>query len=199
MKKLTDNLSTLNVTLNYNKDLLTPAEAAKLLHVAPTTIRLWAQKGKLASIVTPGGHRRFNLDDVKSLMKTSIAPAKKQLSILIVDDDKDLGDMLLQLLNHYLPDANLMLADNGFKAGDLLHTFTPNIVLLDLMMPEIDGFSICQRIKSIPDTEHITVIAMTGNHSDENIQRILSLGALTCIAKPIDFKSLTAIINSVKY
>ena len=119
--------------------------------------------------------------------------------ILIVDDDKDLGDMLLQLLNHYLPDANLMLADNGFKAGDLLHTFTPNIVLLDLMMPEIDGFSICQRIKSIPDTEHITVIAMTGNHSDENIQRILSLGALTCIAKPIDFKSLTAIINSVKY
>ncbi|MFT5760110.1 MAG: excisionase family DNA binding protein [Alteromonadaceae bacterium] len=171
-----------------DKSLLTPSEAATLLHVAPTTIRHWAKNGRLPFITTPGGHRRFDKNDVLSLMSQSEDNIKFMYSILIIEDNKAFADMLVQLLASLFPQVNIELAYNGFDGGDLLHTFKPDLILLDLMMPGIDGFSICDRIKLDPLTAGIKVIAMSGDVSKENINRIIALGAETYFAKPLNVK-----------
>ncbi len=177
------------------KSLLTPAEAARLLHVAPTTIRHWAQIGRLPFISTPGGHRRFDRNDILSLMSKPKSDVKNQFSILIIEDDKEFADMLTQFLENLFPHAKIKVAYNPFDAGDLLHTFKPDVVMLDLMMAGMNGFSICHRIKSTPATAKIIVIAMTGALTDDNVNRIVGLGAETCFGKPLDFALLEETIK----
>lgn len=177
------------------KSLLTPSEAAELLHVAPTTIRHWAQNGRLPFITTPGGHRRFTRENVLSLMSSSKANVSHEFSILIIEDDKDFADMLVQLLESFFPQIKVTVAYNGFEAGDLLHSFNPDLVILDLMMSGINGFSICHRIKNTPSTENINVIAMTGALTEENVERITQLGAEMCIGKPLDYNLIKTTIS----
>lgn len=177
------------------KSLLTPAQAAKLLHVAPTTIRHWAQTGRLPFVTTPGGHRRFNKNDLLSLMSLPEAEVKESFAMLIIEDDKEFADMLAQFLEALFPRVRIKIAYNPFDAGDLLNTFKPDLVMLDLMMVGINGFSICHRIKSTPTTAHITVLAMTGALTDDNANRIVELGAETCFAKPLSFKLLEQTIT----
>jgi excisionase family DNA binding protein len=179
------------------KSLLTPAEAAKLLHVAPTTIRHWAQIGRLPFITTPGGHRRFDKIDILSLVSRPKINGKDSFSILIIEDDKEFADMLAQFLEALFPRLRMKIAYNPFDAGDLLHTFKPDLVMLDLMMEGINGFSICHRIKSSPETASISVIAMTGALTDDNVNRIVELGAETCFGKPINFALLEKAIKLV--
>jgi excisionase family DNA binding protein len=180
-----------------DKSLLTPSEAAKLLNVAPTTIRHWAQIGRLPFISTPGGHRRFDKNDILSLLSKPKLSSKNTFSILIIEDDKEFADMLIQFLENLFPHANIKIAYNPFDAGDLLHTFKPDLVMLDLMMAGINGFSICHRIKSSPSTENIIVIAMTGALTPDNVKRIVELGAETCFGKPLDFTLLEKTIQKL--
>ncbi|HBY88212.1 MAG TPA: DNA-binding protein [Colwellia sp.] len=177
------------------KSLLTPAEAARLLHVAPTTIRHWAQIGRLPFISTPGGHRRFDRNDILSLMSKPKSDVKNEFSILIIEDDKEFADMLTQFLGNLFPHTKIKVAYNPFDAGDLLHTFKPDVVMLDLMMAGMNGFSICHRIKSTPATAKIIVVAMTGALTDDNVNRIVGLGAETCFGKPLDFALLEKTIK----
>lgn len=182
----------MNTTRN---SLLTPSEAAELLHVAPTTIRHWAQNGRLPFITTPGGHRRFTRENILSLMSPSEGNADTHFSILIIEDDKDFSDMLVQLLESFFSPIEIAVAHDGFEAGDLLHSFKPDLVILDLMMPGINGFSICHRIKSTPSTKEIQVIAMTGALTEENVERITHLGAELCLGKPLNFNLLKETIT----
>jgi excisionase family DNA binding protein len=188
---------------NPKELLLTPSAAAELLSVSPTTIRLWARNGRLTSVKTPGGHRRFNRDEVLSLLSPSSSGVSNMVNILVVEDDKTFGDLLVQIIESYFPYINVSVAYNGFEAGDLLHSLKPDIVILDLVMTGNDGFSICHRIKQTPSTKHIYVIAMTGALTEESVKRIILLGAEECFGKPIDYdlfnETLTKMINKITY
>jgi CheY-like chemotaxis protein len=91
------------------------------------------------------------------------------------------------------------IAYDGFEAGQLIYEIKPDLILLDLVMPGMDGYSVCERIKNNDATSDIRIIAMTGVGTEENIKRILNAGAESCLKKPIDVKALTEIIfQSVK-
>ena len=184
---------------NSKELLLTPSEAAELLSVSPTTIRLWARNGRLTSVKTPGGHRRFNRDEILSLLTPSSSNIDNMFTILVVEDDKNFADLLVQIIESYFPYVKVSVAYNGFQAGDLLHSLKPNIVILDLFMTGNDGFSICHSIKNTPSTKHVDVIAMTGALTEENVKRITLLGAEECFGKPLDYdlfnETITRMIN----
>ncbi|MFU8788853.1 MAG: response regulator [Methylobacter sp.] len=180
-----------------NKPYLTPSEAAKLLMVSPITVRAWAQKGLLPSETTPGGHRRFLRESVEQFAKQQkAAPPRNDLRVLIVDDDKQVAGFLVEWLTGLDEPFIVETAVNGFEAGSKVHSFEPDIIILDLMMPELDGFAVCRQIKSDPDTSDIRVIAMTGHPSPENQQRSLEAGAEICIAKPLDMKRLLELLKA---
>jgi DNA-binding response OmpR family regulator len=91
----------------------------------------------------------------------------------------------------------VVVASDGFEAGRLVATFRPDIVLLDLKMPGLDGFQICRTIKADPDTSRTVVIAMTGYFSPETETRILECGAVRCFAKPFEPTALSTYIDAV--
>ena len=83
------------------------------------------------------------------------------------------------------PEVSTLIALDGYEAGRLVQTFAPQVVLLDLMMPGLDGFEVCERIKQDPTTRNTRVLAMTGLYTPENEVKILGAGAEYCLAKPI--------------
>lgn len=176
------------------RSYLTPNEVAELLMVSPTTVRHWASEGKLKSALTPGGHRRFMRSEVARFARQNNLvlplPDSDNTRILIVDDDKSIGDLLTRMFERSPVPCETMITDSGFEAGRLIDTFKPHIVLLDLMMPGIDGFEVCRNIKSDPTTRAIRVIAMTGYSDAQNVSRILDSGAETCLSKPFEFDDL---------
>ena len=176
-------------------DFLTPTEAAKHLRVSPITLRKWADKGLIQTLTTLGGHRRYPLSEVKRLLLRKNQPGVKPLQIMIVDDDPFVPEVLQEFLSSLATPLAVEIANNGFEAGRKLGTCMPDIILLDLMMPGMDGFDVCRRVKNDPATARIRVIAMTGYPSEENIQRILSAGAEACLAKPVDHAELLAALN----
>lgn len=182
---------------NNGKPYLTPSEAAKVLMVSPITVRAWAQKGLLPSETTPGGHRRFLRESVELFAKQAktTLPAN-ELRVLIVDDDKQVAGFLVEWLTGLDEPLIVDTAANGFEVGSKVHTFEPDVVLLDLMMPGIDGFAVCRQIKANPETRDIRVIAMTGHLSAENQQRILEAGAETCVTKPLDTQFLLKLLKA---
>lgn len=176
-------------------DLLTPIEAARRLSVSPITLRKWADKGLIQAITTPGGHRRYLLDEVERLLQRPNPRSRRPLQIMIVDDDRFACEVLQEQLAKLDTPVVTEIANNGFEAGRKLVAFMPDIILLDLMMPGLDGFEVCHRIKHDPATARIRVIAITGHPSPENLQRILSAGAETCLVKPVNHDELMEALN----
>lgn len=180
---------------NYNVDFLTPTEVSKRLRVSPLTLRKWADKGLIQAITTLGGHRRYPLGEVERLLQRHSQPNVSPLHIMIVDDDLFVSEVLQEFLTNLSTPVVVEIANNGFEAGRKLTTFRPDIILLDLMMPGMDGLDVCHRVKDDPSTAKIRVIAMTGYPTEANIKRILSAGAEACLSKPVDHAELLTALN----
>lgn len=180
------------------KQFIAPREVAEILAVSPVTVRQWAQKGMLKSHTTAGGHRRFIREDVEQFAMayghTLSTPDGDEARILIFDDDRQVAACLRELLISLPYNIEVEVVDDGFAAGSMILQFKPNIMLLDLMMPGLDGFVVCKRLKSGQITRDIRVIAMTGFFRKEHIHRILEAGAETCLSKPVD---KDAILNAI--
>ncbi len=183
------------------KMYLTPNEAAKLLMVSPITLRQWAQKGWIKSYNTAGGHRRFLYHDLEYFADerglTLMHADNSHTRILIVDDDPQLSGYLHELLTGASGSIEVETAYDGFDAGGKIQTWRPHILLLDLMMPGLNGFDVCHQIKNNPATQSIRIITMTGSHTPENVERILNAGAEACMAKPLDTNTLLILLGLV--
>ncbi|MGE5478853.1 MAG: response regulator [Chloroflexota bacterium] len=117
-------------------------------------------------------------------MNTDNFTESKTPLILIVDDiPKN-----LQVLSNILTtqNYNISFASNGAKALSVLQTIKPDLILLDIMMPELDGFEVCERIKNTAETKDIPVIFITGKAESEDIVRGLKIGAVDYITKPFN-------------
>ena len=181
-----------------DNSLLTPTQVANALQVAPVTVRQWAQKGLLDAQVTAGGHRRFERDVVVAFARSRGMRLGGELlksaanRVLVVDDDRQFNQFLCELLRTEQPQLDIETAFDGFDAGRMVARHNPATVLLDLMMPGLDGVEVCRRIKADPDTRDIRIVAMTGHHSDALETRILSVGAQCLLQKPFGIEDLFA-------
>ena len=177
-----------------NISYMTPGDVAKLLLVAPVTVRQWAQKGWLRAEQTAGGHRRFLKREVERFARergmTLHYPKRGGHRVLIVDDDAQIQRYLRELLETRDEITEVATAADGFEAGLKVRSFKPDFILLDLMMRALDGFSVCRLLKDDPATRSIRIVAMTGYHTPENVQRILDAGAERCLAKPFERQEL---------
>jgi CheY-like chemotaxis protein len=104
-------------------------------------------------------------------------------NVLAVDDTPE----NLKLLGHILSDTySLNFATNGAKALELVNIKKPDLILLDIMMPEMDGFEVCKILKSNPKTSGIPIIFLTAKSDRESVVRGLSLGAVDYLIKPFE-------------
>lgn len=193
------NCSEMKKSTTQSKAYLTPNEVATLLRVSPATVRLWSQRGELASETTPGGHRRYRREDVMRFAQqyqiTVQADRSQQLRVLIVEDDPHIAAFLTDALLASCDEVEIDTAQTGFEAGNKIHTFQPSVVLLDLMLPGVDGIEVCRSIKNDALTRHIRVIAITGYFNEENRARMLAAGAESFLPKPLTMAELRGAIG----
>lgn len=116
-------------------------------------------------------------------------------SVLLVDDDPALRGLLRQMLE--LGGYVVHEAEDGLDALEKLNNFTPDVLVLDVMMPNMDGVTLCKRMRSNVKTIDIPIIMLSGKTQDKAVQEGLDAGANKYLKKPISFTDLIAHVKEV--
>jgi len=116
--------------------------------------------------------------------------------ILAIDDQKDNLVVIKALLKNYMPDCTVFTSSSGLEGIEIAKKEQPDTILLDIIMPKLDGYEVCKLLKKNPVTKHIPTIMLTAIKTDsESRIKGLELGADAFLAKPIDPLELTAQIK----
>jgi excisionase family DNA binding protein len=182
---------------------LTTGEIAKLCHVSLRTALIWVEEGKLKAYQTPGGHHRIHIEDFLSFLKEFNMPVPASFlgevvkkKVLVVDDDKNFVNAIKRIL--YIEKRfDIETAFDGFDAGAKLLEFQPDLVLLDIRMPGLDGYEVAKRIKQSREGERIRLIAMSAYFKEDGKEKIIAIGADACLDKPFENGELIKKINEL--
>jgi excisionase family DNA binding protein len=188
-----------------NKKLYTTHEVAKLLGVTPITVIRWIESGKFKCFTTVGGHRRIEHDELKQFAQTYNLPwqgdeeleKRKEFVVLAVDDEPDMLELLRDMLDT-TTNVRLIEAGNAFTAAAKLVEERPDLVLLDFMMPELDGFEFTRFIRQDPRFKDVPVIAVTGLRGETDLAKIKAAGVQEILSKPFSEDSLREKIESYR-
>lgn len=167
-------------------------DIAKLLELSPGTVANWVDGGRLKAFTTLGGHRRVVREDLLAFLNGNKMPVPAVLEpagpprILVVDDDVSFLRLLVRGLKFRGYEAST--AADGFQAGLAVQSRQPALVILDIILPGIDGFEVCKTIKAA--RRGTFIIAVTGHDSEDTRKKILTAGADEYLVKPFELKTL---------
>jgi excisionase family DNA binding protein len=188
--------------MKKKKHILTTGDIAVHCQVSYETVTNWIKGNKLKAHATPGGHNRVHIDDFRNFLKAHDMPAFQEETvspntrILVVDDEPEVAQLVVDLLrqqNKY----ELAADADGFEAGIQVANYKPDLIVLDLMMPHLDGFKVCKLIKDNPRTRHIAILVLTAYARDENVRRALECGADYCMTKPFNSTELVEVVEEL--
>jgi excisionase family DNA binding protein len=179
----------------------TTSAVARMLGVALQSVSNWIDAGQLRAGRTPGGHRRIEPEDLLNFLRQQELAIPAELlpsppKVLIVDDEQAVVSWVTAEIQAERPDIEVLVAHDGFSAGEIVGAEGPDVVVLDLRMPGIDGLEVCRRIKAREDTRKTAVIAITAFPSPEVEKRILAYGAEVCLAKPLKIDVLLKYVTA---
>jgi excisionase family DNA binding protein len=177
------------------KTVFTTGEAAKICKVSQQTIIRCFDSGQLKGFRVPGSRfRRIPRDQLYAFMRDNGIPTDAldsgKRKLLIVDDDEDLVDLLV---DHFERDGrfDLRSVNNGFGAGMLIKEFGPDLVILDVMLPDINGMEVCQLVRGDKTMDDVRIICISGMVEPERIQQLRDAGANEFMKKPFDVDALS--------
>lgn len=179
----------------------TTHEVSKFCNVYPTTVINWIKESLLPAYTTAGGHRRIKKEDLLNLMKKNNMPIPAELTktsknrVLIIDDDPKIFGMIKTILSKE-DDLEAATADSGFSAGLTILEWMPDLILLDFLMPNMDGFEVCRRLKSDEKTKDIPIIAVTVLKDNKDLKKMFACGISDHIAKPFKSEELVKKIKN---
>ncbi len=174
----------------------TTSEVARYCAVTNDGVLKWIKSGKLRAFSTPGGHYRVSSEDFREFLQKYDIPidegffsgASKSRSVLVVDDEADIREIVRRVLKELEPNLRIEEASDGYEAGIKIGAMQPDLVIMDIMMPRVDGLSLCRSIRENPDTRSIKVLAITAFPEHDSIRKMYDAGADLCLMKPIQFE-----------
>ncbi len=181
----------------------TTYQVARFLGVSLPTVVNWVNNGLLSAHRTPGGHRRIAHNDIIAFARKNDYPISRELldrgdnkpRVLIVDDETDFSDMVGEYLS-VKGDIEVEVAGSGFQAGFTVARFKPDLILMDIMMPGMDGFEAHKMLRDDPDTRHIPVVACTAYRDAEIERRITADSFDGFIEKPLKLDALLDLVRN---
>jgi excisionase family DNA binding protein len=177
-------------------EIFTVSQACKYCKVSSKTIINWIEAGHIKAYKTVGGHRRIKKEDLDEFMRKNAMPlpteskGEERKKILVVDDDKIIVETLVQALEEDEYGYELISASDGFEAGLQVNHFKPDLIILDIMMPDINGYEVCQKIKGSPQTQNTKIIVLSAYLNDEAFKQMKEYGADACFSKPLPLEQL---------
>lgn len=183
------------------KDLYTTGEAAEICKVSQQTIIRCFDAGRLDGFRVPGSKfRRIPRQNLVKFMKDNNIPldalGSGKKKILIVDDDPEIIELLVDVLSR---DGrfDVKAASSGYDAGMLTQQLHPDLILLDYMLPDVNGNIVCQTIRRNPEFENVKIIIISGVIREDEIEQLLKSGAEDFMRKPFDITELITRITAV--
>ncbi|MCP3876734.1 MAG: response regulator [Desulfobacteraceae bacterium] len=176
-------------------------QAAKLCSISRATMHRWVVAGKIKSHRTAGGHHRLLSEDFNKWLSDNEIPVEieeienERIKILIVDDEVSIQKYLIKILAGVFVDIEL--ASSGFEAGKKLIQFQPDLIILDLYMPNMDGFEVCEIVKKDPSSQKIKILILSGHDTLENREKALSLGADAFLSKPSSKQEIIGCVENL--
>ncbi len=181
----------------------TTFNAAKLLGVDMTTVIDWCRQGKLQAFKTPGGHRRISPADLLKFLQMYKMPVPSSLQsllrfqCLVVEDDPMSRRLVARVISAMDVQAKVELAEDGFEAGKKLIEMMPHLVIVDLMLPGINGFKVCEEIRKDPRLKETKILAISANEDPATRKTILSAGANDFLQKPFTAEDLSVRLKTL--
>jgi len=182
------------------KDLFTTGEAAEICKVSQQTIIRCFDSGRLKGFRVPGSKfRRIPRQSLVKFMKENEIPLDTiesgKRKVLVVDDDAEIVELIVDVLNR---DGRFetITASSGYEAGIATQRFRPELILLDYMLPDVNGNVVCQTIRKNPDFENIKIIIVSGVVKEDEIDQLLKSGAEDFLQKPFDISELVSKVAS---
>ena len=178
------------------KTVFTTGEAAKICKVSQQTIIRCFDNGSLKGFRVPGSRfRRIPRDQLYSFMKDNGIPTDALESgkkkVLVVDDDQDLVELICEGFER---DGrfDIRTANNGFDAGMQVREFRPDLVVLDVMLPDINGKEVCQRVRSDSSLDMVKILCISGMVEQDRVEALKAAGANAFMQKPFAVEDLVA-------
>src|SRR5688572_15274768 len=176
------------------KTVFTTGEAAEICKVSQQTIIRCFDSGRLKGFRVPGSRfRRIPREALIAFMKENSIPVDAldngKKKIIVVDDDPEIVELFVDVLER---DGrfDVKTASSGYDAGIQTHEFQPDLIILDYMLPDINGNVVCQTIRSNPNFEHTKIIIVSGVVNQDEINELLKAGADEFVKKPFNIEKL---------
>ena len=158
------------------KTVFTTGEAAKICKVSQQTIIRCFDNGQLKGFRVPGSRfRRIPREALYKFMKDNGIPTDALESgkrkVLLVDDDAELVELMTKVLEE---DGRfeVRIATNGFDAGMMVKEYRPDLIVLDVMLPDINGKEVCHRVRADPTLEDVRILCISGMVEEDKIQEL---------------------------
>lgn len=184
-----------------SKDVFTTGEAAEVCQVSQQTIIRCFDAGRLKGFRVPGSRfRRIPREELMRFMRSNDIPLDRLKSlkrrVLVVDDDPAIVELFTDVLER---DSRfeVQTAATGYDAGVLSQQFRPELMILDYMLPDLNGNVVCRTVRENPDLADMKIIIVSGVVNQDEVQGLLAAGADDFVKKPFNIERLLARINEL--
>lgn len=183
--------------------LFTTHDAAKILQVHPYTVAKWMDRGLLKAWKTAGGHRRVQAADLRRYLLDHQMPIPPELDdgnphlrLLVVDDEPLALRAIQRAFKPFEDEVQLTTTSSGVDALLLLMDLKPDAMLIDVNMPDLDGFEVCRRVRGYQALSSVTLVAITALHRPDIVEAALKAGAAACLAKPFAVEQVLGLVRA---
>ena len=178
---------------------LTTGDVARYCHTTVMQVNRWINQGLLKSFRSPGGQHRIVQTDFRDFLQRTGMPVMEDFfepvattrRILVVDDDRTLAQAICHLLRAEFAGYPIDFAAEGYEGLIKAGAFKPDLLILDIRMPKLDGLEVCERLRQNAATPRgLKILAITGHADAYNRETVLAHGADDSLLKPFDGATL---------
>ena len=177
-----DKGTTFTIELPINKEAYTPDQIYEDRQIT------------FSSSKNPYIEQKESPAEINAVLNLNELPPEHDISLLIVEDNPELLMLMHQLMGTYY---NIYIAQNGIEAFEIIHNKQVDLIISDVMMPEMDGYELTKLLKDDPAYAHLPIILLTAKREMDDEQRALLLGADDYLTKPFKLKELKIRVDNI--
>lgn len=183
------------------KQVFTTGDAAEVCKLSQQTIIRCFDSGRLKGFRVPGSRfRRIPREELMRFMRDNNIPVDRlegsQRRVLVVDDDPQIVQLFVDMLGQD-DRFEVKTAMSGYDAGVMTEQFRPDLMILDYMLPDVNGNVVCKTVRQNPDMTNMKIIIVSGVVNQSEVQDLLQAGADDFVKKPFNVETLMGKIDAL--
>jgi excisionase family DNA binding protein len=175
----------------------TTHDIARFCDVYPSSVVRWIGEGKLKSYETPGGHQRVGREDLIAFLKEFRIPIPPEVEspqkrVLIVDDEVEMTRVIARAFARHPAEFRTEVCHSGVEALISIGQNPPDLVILDIVLPKMDGLQVCKVLKSKPQTRNLKIVVISGKKLPFSERKLDEIKIDAFFRKPLELADLVS-------